>query len=240
MASTSFNETPFTTDRAGGSDAEWRESLSAASNWMPQSRTLAVVAPHPDDETLGAGGLIYTCAELGYEITIILVTDGEAACPEQPRLAERRLDELRGALMRIAPDGAHVARLCFPDGHVASYEQDLARRLLSVVPLDCTLVAPYEQDGHTDHAAVSRACRTAARELHVPCVQYPIWAWHRLAPGSLDAKTMGRVLLTDDAQEAKRQAIRCHRSQLESRPGGAVVPAHVLPYFERPYEVFFL
>ena len=240
MDSTRFNEKPFASDRPGASDATWRESLAAVPEWMPQSRTLAVVSPHPDDETLGAGGLIYTCAELGYEITIILVTDGEAACPEQPHLAERRNEELRAALMRISPDGAHVVRLRFPDGQVAASEHELARRLLSVIPLDCTLVAPYEQDGHTDHAAASRACQTAARQLHVPCVRYPIWAWDRLAPGDLDAKAMGRLALTDAARDAKRQAIRCYRSQLEARPGGAIVPPHVLAYFERPYEVFLL
>ena len=240
MDTTRFNETPFATDRPGASDAMWRESLTGVPEWMPQSRTLAVVAPHPDDETLGAGGLIYTCAELGYEITIILVTDGEAACPGQSHLAEQRFEELRRALMRIAPDGAHVVRLRFPDGGVAESERALARKLLSVVPLDCTLVAPYEQDGHSDHAAASRACQVAARKLGVPCVRYPIWAWHRLAPGDLDPKAMGRLALTDAAQEAKREAIGCYRSQLDARPGGAIVPPHVLAYFDRPYEVFLL
>jgi LmbE family N-acetylglucosaminyl deacetylase len=233
------NETPFATHRPGANDARWRDSIATAPAWLP--RGLAVVSPHPDDETLGAGGLIFTCAELGYEITIILVTDGEAACPEEPKLRERRFDELRASLMRIAPDGAHVVRLQYPDGAVAAVEHELEQRLLAVVPPDCTLVVPYENDGHTDHAATSRACRRAARTLNVPCVRYPIWAWYRLAPGSLDASTMGRVPLTNEAQEAKRQAIRCFRSQLEPRPGGdAVVPPHMLAYFERPYEVFLL
>jgi LmbE family N-acetylglucosaminyl deacetylase len=240
MDSTHFNETPFATDSPGASDAQWRATLSGVPEWMPNSRTLAVVSPHPDDETLGAGGLIYSCTNLGYAITVILVTDGEAACPEQPRLAERRVEELRRSLMRIAPDGAHVDRLRFPDGRVAAFEHELAQRLLSVVPLDCTLVAPYENDGHSDHAAVSRACQAAARKLGVPCVRYPIWAWHRLEPGALDTSRMGRFDLDDAAREAKRQALRCYRSQLEPRPGGAIVPPHVLEYFERPYEVFLL
>src|SRR5262245_1349118 len=97
------NEIPFTTNRPGVSVMLWSESLGLSPVCLPHSRAVSVVSPHPDDDTLGAGGLIFTCAELGYEITIILVTDVEAAFAGEPRLRERRFDELRASLMRIAP-----------------------------------------------------------------------------------------------------------------------------------------
>jgi hypothetical protein len=49
-----------------------------------------------------------------------------------------------------------------------------------------------------------------------------------------------RFMLDDRAREAKRRALSEHRSQLEDRPGGAIVPAHVLDYFSQSYEVFLL
>lgn len=231
---------PFDTDEPGTSEEQWRASLDSLPEWQPHSRTLTVVSPHPDDETFGAGGLIYTCAELGYEITVILVTDGEKARPELGDLARRRASELRLAMSQLAPDGAHVVRLALPDGDVAARERDLVRRLLVTVPTDSTLVAPYEEDGHTDHSATARACKVAARKLGIPCVRYPIWAWHRLRPTDLPVQAMARLPLSDDARQAKQRAIECYASQTESRPGGAVVPPHVLQYFRRPYEVFLL
>jgi LmbE family N-acetylglucosaminyl deacetylase len=228
----------FETAEPGTSETTWLPALEHAPEWMPQSKSLTVVSPHPDDETLGAGGLIYTCAELGYDITIILVTDGENARPEIDNLAKRRCDELLGAMKRLAPDGSRVVHLHLPDGEVASFQGLLVQRLLRAVPLDSTLVAPFERDGHTDHAATSAACREVARQLDIPCVQYPIWAWHRLQPPDLETGRVRRVPLSSAARQAKADAIECYGSQTEPRPGGAVVPPHVLTYFQRPFEVF--
>ena len=37
-------------------------------------KKVVVIAPHPDDETLGVGGTIYRLAKLGAEISILLVS----------------------------------------------------------------------------------------------------------------------------------------------------------------------
>jgi LmbE family N-acetylglucosaminyl deacetylase len=233
-------DAPFATNEPGTSEATWRESLQGLAEWMPHSRTLAVVATQPDDETLGAGGLIHTCAELGYEITIILVTDGGAGRSGLQRLDERRCQELRSALMRLAPDGAHVTRLCLPASKVAAFEGALVQRLLETIPRDCTLVAPYENDGHSDRIAASLASQTAALALGVPCVRYPVWAWYRSTPQELSVHRLRRVTLAEPARRAKQQAIACYESQSEAGGSGAILPSHVLAYFERPYEVFLL
>jgi hypothetical protein len=47
------------------------------------------VTPHPDDEILGAGGLIRACAMAGRKVTVLSVTDGEAADPTQSDLTLR-------------------------------------------------------------------------------------------------------------------------------------------------------
>jgi LmbE family N-acetylglucosaminyl deacetylase len=231
-------DAPFSTDDAGTSEALWRKSLESLPEWMPLSQTLAVVATHPDDETLGAGGLIHTCAELGYDITIILVTDGDGARPETAALKPHRCDVLRSALMRLAPDGARVCRLCLPDGQVASFEGKLLQSLMQTIPRNCTLVAPYENDGPSDYLATSLACQTAALSLDVPCVRYPIWAWYRSTPRELCARRLRRVTLAESARRAKQQAIACYRTQDDAHTDSAIPQPHALPYFQRPYEVF--
>jgi LmbE family N-acetylglucosaminyl deacetylase len=90
---------------------------------------LLVVAPHPDDETIGAGGLIQRVREHGGTVRVVLVTAGdgfvEAVVHEtgspHPRpsafvsYGEHRLREARAAVRVLAPD-ARLELLGFPDG----------------------------------------------------------------------------------------------------------------------------
>ena len=68
--------------------------------------------------------------------------------------------------------------------------------------------------------------------------RYPIWAWHHSSPGALRHAELVRFELSAEAQLAKSRAIRCFASQLETTSAHAVMPAHVLGYFSRPYEAF--
>jgi LmbE family N-acetylglucosaminyl deacetylase len=91
---------------------------------------LLVIAPHPDDETIGTGGLIERVHALGGEVRVVLVTAGdgyvEAVVHEtgspRPRPAEfiaygeQRLREARAAVRILAPDRSRVQVLGFPDG----------------------------------------------------------------------------------------------------------------------------
>ena len=91
---------------------------------------LLVIAPHPDDETIGAGGLIQRVRENGGDVRVVLATAGdgfvEAVRHEtgalRPRpsayvaYGEHRLREARAALRVLAPDHARLQVLGFPDG----------------------------------------------------------------------------------------------------------------------------
>lgn len=91
---------------------------------------LLVVAPHPDDETLGAGGLVQRVLEHGGAVRVVLVTAGdgyvEAVVHEtgqpKPRPAqyiaygERRLREARAAMRTLGRDRVRLQVLGFPDG----------------------------------------------------------------------------------------------------------------------------
>lgn len=201
---------------------------------------MVVVAPHPDDETLGAGGTLFTRAAAGSEIIVVLVTDGEAARPDVSNLRDVRVDELRRAMSRLAPRGWTLIRAQLPDGQVDRHSEYLARLLEDVVLPDATLLAPFEADGHCDHDAVGQVSALISRKLGVPLVRYPIWAWHRLNTEAFSGMRLGRLALTQDAQAAKANAIQCYVSQMDTASETDVVPPHVLKYFQRPYEVFVL
>jgi LmbE family N-acetylglucosaminyl deacetylase len=125
-----------------------------------------------------------------------------------------------------------------PDGRLTNHEVELAQALAKCLPDGATVIAPFEYDGHPDHEAASRACQAAARIRGLRIVRYPIWAWERAPAELLIQRAAVRFVLDSRAQQAKLNAISQFRSQIEQRPGGAIVPAHVLEYFNQPYEVF--
>jgi LmbE family N-acetylglucosaminyl deacetylase len=52
-------------------------NLQDKNNFFIPSRTI-IFAPHPDDETLGAGGIIYSLSNQGKEVKVVFVTNGES------------------------------------------------------------------------------------------------------------------------------------------------------------------
>ena len=209
--------------------------------WSPAAGPLIIVAPHPDDETLGAGGLIHTWAAVHkLPVTIISVTDGESACPEVPDLRELRRRELDLARQDLAAEGIEVVRLGIPDGQVERHRRELVEALRRLTPLRATMIAPFEQDAHPDHNETGRTAREFARQRGLALAEYPIWAWHKATPAIFNGRRLGRFNLTPGAWGAKQRAIRRFESQLRERAGGAIVPPNVLEHFNRPYEVFVL
>jgi LmbE family N-acetylglucosaminyl deacetylase len=221
-------------------ETQWSGWASQAPEWLPPPGPVVIVGPHPDDETLGAGGLIFTCSHLDIKVTVVSITDGEAACPEVPMLEAVRRRELVGAMRRLGLAQTDIFRLGMPDGALASREVELAQVLAKCMPDGAIMVAPFEYDGHPDHEAAGRACRIAALMRGLRIVRYPIWAWDRSPSRLLMERAPVRFVLGPRAQQAKLDAVLQFRSQIEPRPAGAIVPAHVLEYFSRPYEVFLL
>jgi LmbE family N-acetylglucosaminyl deacetylase len=222
----------------GTPEAEWCSFLTRAQDWQPKRGPLVVVAPHPDDEVLGAGGLMHDWAAAGLPVTVVSVTDGEAADIERPSLDLIRREELQQALRKLSTVHVAVTRLGIPDGRVQEHANRLRNALESQADPSGTLVVPYEFDGHPDHEAVGRMSIDVASANGIPFVRYPIWAWHRANPSALADLPWKRFRLSIDAQRAKRRAIECFESQLRPPRGSPIVPPNVLVYFARSFEAF--
>jgi LmbE family N-acetylglucosaminyl deacetylase len=209
--------------------------------WSPPALPLVIVAPHPVDETLGVGGLIHTWATVhGLPVTIVSVTDGEAARPDVAGLATVRRRELEAARQELAPEGIDIVSLGLPDGRVCEHTNELRAAIEQVLAGEATIVAPFEQDGQPDYNATSEAAREVSQRHGMLLAQYPIWAWYQMTPVIFNERRLGRFMLSPAARRAKQNAIHRFESQLRDRPDGAIVPAHVLEYFARPYEMFVL
>jgi LmbE family N-acetylglucosaminyl deacetylase len=222
----------------GTPETDWQSLLDSAPSLALPSCPILIVSPHPDDEVLGAGGLIHCAALAGHAVTVLSVTDGEQAYPDWQGLARIRRRELSDALSVLAPSGVSHECLGFPDGELDRERTalfDAIDRRLSPAAL---LVAPYERDGHPDHEATAEVCCAIAKLRGLRVWRYPIWAWHHARPEDFDARPLGRFLLDAEAVGAKAQALSCFTSQLRPWGRAPIIPAHVLRYFARPYEAF--
>jgi len=114
-------------------DCSSREASVAALE-IGRSERLLVVAPHPDDETLGAGGLIQAVLARGGSVRVVTLTAGDgyveavemATGDLHPRPAEfiaygeERVRELRSAVQILSHGRARVEDLGFPDGALSA------------------------------------------------------------------------------------------------------------------------
>ena len=216
-------------------------------------RTTLVLAPHPDDESLGCGGLIAEACARSRPPVVAVLTDGTMSHPNSPSHPAPRLRALREAEAQAAVEslglGAH--RLYFlglRDSAVPTegpeFQAAAARLVRLIRDHDAgSILVTWEHDPHPDHAAAHRLAAEAARITGVRLIAYPVWGWtlpaHRCLPSR---PTTGARLDIARHLPAKRRAVAAHASQhsglIADDPQAFRLPADMLAIHDRPFEVF--
>ena len=237
--------------------ADWQQSahLSRAT-WLdprqlcPPGRRLVLVAPHPDDEILMAGGLLAGFRGREQDLVLISATDGEGSHPHSAHWTEHRLRrqrplESRHALQQLDLDlnALDWRRLNLKDGALPRDEAFLVNHLNQLLKPDDLLLTTWRGDGHCDHEAVGRAAAQAALARKAQLGEVPVWAWHWATPDDprLPWPRAHRIQLDEVNLARKRQAISAHASQMEPDEGRPpVLPQHLLECLLQPFELVFL
>jgi len=246
----------------------WRGALVARSveaSELLAGRRLLVLAPHPDDETLGCGATVARVRAAGGSVTVVVATDGRRSSASTvlgpQRLAELRAAELRAACQLLGVPAEDVLQLGYPDGTLAGCRPRLAARLAGVLAErrpDIVLV-PCAQDDHPDHQALHEAAVRAVRGRPDPCLVlgYPVWTWLHgpwfisvparrrlpLVAWSLRQAAAGRWLRVPSGVHlhAKRAALAAHASQttdLTGEPSWSYLRPEDCAAFLQPAELF--
>jgi LmbE family N-acetylglucosaminyl deacetylase len=230
------------------------ENLSIVAADQLVTRGLLVIAPHPDDESLGCGGLIAASRARKIPVHIVIVSDGVGSHPNSSLYPAVRLRVLReqeviaaGYELGVTEDAITFLRL--PDRFVRSDGSGAQAAVNAIVRIAQTcnadlMTVTWEHDPHCDH----QAAFALARAAHIHLAQtrlcaYPIWGF-KLPPDQplhMDYPEGSRVWIREYLP-AKRSAVAAHSSQvtrlIDDDPLGFILGADDLARFDRPYEPY--
>jgi hypothetical protein len=141
-------DAPGTNERSGAA-WPWLSTLPGAGlARLAGVRSAVIVAAHPDDEVLGAGGLISMLAASRARLRLVAVTDGERSHlghGSRASLARRRTAETAAALRALGARTAEVIRLQLRDSGLSAREDELTAAL---APLVAGFASQTEDRGH--------------------------------------------------------------------------------------------
>lgn len=231
-----------------------------AGDFLTSLGPTVVVAPHPDDEALGCGGLLTLLRQAGQPVAAVLVSDGTMSHPASvlfsaPARRAVREAEFRHALTILGIDTEPLL-LGLPDSRVPAnpHEPDFAEAVARLQDFlkshkAATVLVPWRRDPHPDHRATSQLVQAALAALPYPPrrLEYVVWAWERAAPTDLPTaadNVRGFRLDVGAVAARKQRAIAAHRSQVApgiftDDPTGFLLSAEMLAHFAGPHEVFF-
>jgi LmbE family N-acetylglucosaminyl deacetylase len=219
-------------------EGEWLATLCDLPLWILPLVPTVIVAPHPDDETLGAGGMIVRLRSQDIEVTVIAVSDGENAYDGVQGLGKLREGEQVEALARLGVDLHSVHRLRLPDRGLAAWEGSLENSLSALISPGMHIIAPWPKDFHPDHEACGRVADRIAKKYGIQLTFYLFWTWHRGIPSMLDGLSFVSLNLTEEERRTKLYALEAHASQFEHPGNAPILSAELLRPAERQFEVY--
>jgi len=182
-----------------------------------------ILAPHPDDDVFGLGGVMRKLAQNGSNVTVIYFCDGGSGGKLGARydtdLAKIRQEEAKRSGQILGTK--EQIFLNFHDGQLATGENTtkVLKSLIDRVKPDIIFV-PSFLDNHPDHRVVNEILvniivqgeKKAVYPERAKRVEWEIWAYEVWTP-----LYANRIVMVNDALPSKKEAIHAHRSQLMFR-----------------------
>lgn len=201
--------------------------LNDAKEPMSGERVL-VFSPHPDDESIGAGGYIYDSEKNGAEVRVVLVTDGN-----KHGLKDARYAEFQKATSTLGVLSSDLVYLNYSDGSLNKQNED---SMETVFKSDIDAFKPdvilytSPDDTHPDHSVVGKVAEKAIKDDHFSGAAYAYIihynafpqpkkyapSMYLLPPANLvtfDGEWQ-RHMLSQTSEDKKAEAINCYQSQL--------------------------
>ncbi len=173
---------------------------------------LLIIAPHPDDEILGCGGLIQYALKKNVRVDLIILTNGEAShsgCCEKKDISLNRKKLTYKAAQTIGLPQENIHKLSFKDGQVSvddvqNYVQ-LYKLLNNIKPRQ--IFIPHQNEGWNDHVVVKSLIDSFIREnKQIAVYEYLVWSWYYVR-GFYDWKRCRVLNMNRDVHDVKKKAM---------------------------------
>lgn len=220
-------------------------------------KSCLILAPHPDDESLGCGGLIALLTSQNVNVSVVVTTDGSRSHKHSvkfpaEKLANLRKGEIKNALNILGVKNEHIHFLngkdsAFPARGEEGFEALLEKlnEVLSTLKPDMVLV-PYELDPHRDHRATWQLLNEALKNTsNIRVWEYPIWLYELAKADDIPDLKAGELkkLNINPFLDKKIAAINSHLSQttrlIDDDPTGFMLLPEVIKHFTTDFEYFF-
>jgi LmbE family N-acetylglucosaminyl deacetylase len=137
---------------------------------------MVVFSPHPDDAALGCGGTIAKRVSEGFEVHVVMLTDGRHAFtkklgissePSPEEVKQIRKNEFRSAMRMLGVPEKNLLFFDFEDGTLEMHKKEAEKKAIDITekywPAD--MYYPFRRDCHPDHRATNWIVRHALRQL---------------------------------------------------------------------------
>jgi len=194
------------------------------------AKRILVVAPHPDDETLAAGGTIAKLSSQGHEVHVLVV------CGHLPPIYsreeyEKTIEESQNAfkILGVAKsDFLEIPATMITEKPVYKLNSKIADKINSFNPQ--MVFCPFP-DRHIDHRLVFDSVMVASRpiglgrDIEILAAYETLSETHWNAPHIEPNFTPNWVIDISKFIPIKLQALKCYQSQISEFPGPRSIEA---------------
>jgi len=187
------------------------------------TNNILVIAPHPDDEVLGCGGIIKRFSLKGDRIFVLIVTRGKPEIYSEERINNVREEALKAHEI-LGVTETRFLNFPAPDLDlipIAEISVAISKVIIEF-KID-TLYIPHHGDIHHDHKAVFNASLVASRPVNNNGVKR-IYSYETLsetewaAPFCNDTFIPTHFINITETFAFKLEAMKCYESQLREFP----------------------
>jgi LmbE family N-acetylglucosaminyl deacetylase len=195
-----------------------------------KSKKILVVAPHPDDETLGVGGTIAKLSDQGHEVSVLIVS-GHLPPLYKREDYEKTVIEANQAFDILGISNSDFLEI--PATMIGDQPLHEVNSKISMIVNDFgphIVFCPYP-DRHVDHRLVFDSVMVATRPVGVGRSIEIVAAYETLSETHWNAAHIepnfipNWVIDISDHIEEKLDALRCYKSQILDFPGSRSIEA---------------
>lgn len=211
-----------------------------------RTKRVLILAPHPDDEVMGCGGLIQRLCEQGNPPHVVILTGGgqsHAACchlPESVIKKERRAMASQ-ILQKLGLPAGLLHLLDFSDGSISAQHEEMQalQTLVSEIQPEAVFI-PHHGEGWPDHLVCKELVEKMPALGAAAIYEYCVWLWYYNV-WKLDWKRSCLLRLTKTEQAAKCEAVNEYTEKPApcGRPWSGVLPRLLIGAAKWNKELYF-